>query len=60
MTKYDKKIIKDSKTVEEMVTRICGYGYYDYNGVDKKIIEKYVEMGVQWGKEHKDDRYDDR
>ena len=52
MNSYDKKIIKDSKTIQELVTRLCGYGYYDSKGIERSDIERYIEIGVKWSKEH--------
>lgn len=35
-----------------MATSLCGYGYYDPNGVPKEAIVKYLAMGAEWQREH--------
>lgn len=51
-TNYEEKLIRETNTIEELVTRICGYGYYDNKGIERSDIERYIEIGVKWSKEH--------
>ena len=45
---FETKIIKSSKTIEEAAVKICGYGYYDTNGVSRDDIIKYMKLGAEF------------
>ena len=49
--RWEKKLCRESKSPEAMATSLCGYGYYDPNGVPKEAIVKYLVMGAEWQKE---------
>lgn len=46
--KFEKQVIKESKTIEEAAIKLCGYGYYDSNGISRKDIIKYMKLGVEF------------
>lgn len=50
--RWEKKLCRESKSPEAMATSLCGYGYYDPNGVPKEAIVKYLAMGAEWQREH--------
>lgn len=50
--RWERKFCRESKSPEAMATSLCGYGYYDPNGVPKEAIVKYLAMGAEWQREH--------
>jgi hypothetical protein len=49
--RWENKLCRESKSLEAMTASLCGYGYYDRNGVPKEAVVKYLKMGAEWQKE---------
>lgn len=52
MTKFEKAMIADSKSVEQLAKRLTGYGYYDKDHTPIEIIMKYITIGAEWQKQN--------
>lgn len=48
ITKYEKSVALESKDLDTLATRLCGYGFYDFEGTPKAVIRKYLELGALW------------
>lgn len=51
--RIEEKAVNSSKTIEEAAMKICGYGFYDYNGISREVIIKYMKLGAEFAKKGK-------
>lgn len=45
---YEMDLAKEDTSLHNIAKRLCGYGYYDTDGVPIDLIEKYMQIGVLW------------
>ena len=52
MKEISEKLVKKADSIEDLATKICGYGYYAYHNDDrdhpipKDAVREYLEMGA--------------
>lgn len=52
MKEISEKLVKEADSIEDLATKICGYGYYAHHNDDsdhpipKDAVREYLEMGA--------------
>lgn len=50
ISSYDRQIARESKDLDTLVDRICGYGYYDIKGTPREVIKYYLKLGIEYNR----------